>query len=58
MQSDGNFVLYGANYVPVYFVTSTQGNPGAWMVIQDDGNLVIYNQDGAVALWNTRTAGE
>ena len=28
------------------------------LVFQDDGNLVLYDTDGSVALWDSRTAGQ
>ena len=39
------------------FGTPTSGNTGVQLVLQDDGNLVIYSQDGR-ALWNTHTQGK
>jgi hypothetical protein len=53
MQSDGNFVLYGAGRV--LWNSQTNGRaPGGRIIVQGDGNLVIYRRDG-VAVWSTRT---
>ncbi|MFV0458204.1 MAG: hypothetical protein ACK5MT_05470 [Actinomycetales bacterium] len=41
MQTDGNLVAYVAGS-PVW-ASWTQGNPGAYLVLQDDENLVIYS---------------
>jgi hypothetical protein len=56
MQGDGNFCIYpnwpaGGN---ARWCSGTQGHPGAWLVVQDDGNVVIYTQ-GRHALWATGT---
>jgi hypothetical protein len=37
--------------------TRTGANPGAYLVIQDDGNLVLYAAND-VAIWETATAGQ
>ena len=47
MQSDGNFVVYGDGDI---FATNTDGHIGAFLCIQNDGNLVVYSADGQV-LW-------
>ena len=52
MQDDGNFVLYGLNGEPVW-ASNTGGFPGANLAVQDDGNMVVY-QDGQ-ALWASDT---
>ena len=54
MQPDGNLVLR-RNGVAVWH-TRTQGHPGAYLLMQPDGNAVIYSVDRK-ALWYTRTAG-
>ena len=53
MQGDGNFALYdlGGKYV---WDSGTQGNPGARLIVQDDGQLVIYRGDGS-AIWSSRS---
>lgn len=56
MQNDGNSVLYESwrgSDVPVW-ASATDGNPGASVVMQGDGNLVVYRGDG-VALWDSGT---
>ena len=53
MQLDGNFVVYDLDQTPEYAVWSTQtsGNSGAYLNVQDDGNMVIYSSTNAV-LWS------
>jgi hypothetical protein len=46
-------VLYGTDGAPIWHI-GTHGNPGAHLVLQDDGNLVVY--EGDRALWNTGPA--
>ena len=41
---------------PVW-ATRTDTNPGAYLVIQDDGNLVLYAASGD-AIWETGTVGQ
>jgi hypothetical protein len=58
MQHDGNLVLY---WTPEYsgraiYGTGTHGNPGAYLAVQDDGNLVIYSPSGR-PLWTSDTHG-
>ncbi len=54
MQNDGNLVLYvmGGRYL---WDTATGSYPGAYAVMQGDGNLVVY-QSGR-ALWDSVTGG-
>jgi hypothetical protein len=52
MQADGNFVLYGYDGVAVW-ATNTEGNPGAWLILQEGCNLVIYK--GRTPIWATNT---
>jgi len=48
MQPDGNLVMYGpAGQV---WQSGTIGNPGAFVTMQNAGNLVVYRGDG-VPLW-------
>ena len=52
MQGDGNFVAYSPTGTP-YWATGTDGHPGAWLALLDDGNLVVI--DGQNVLWQTNT---
>jgi len=53
MQQDGNLVLYhGGN---AKWSTGTNGNPGAYFIIQNDGNAVVYSKHNK-PLWTTNTA--
>lgn len=54
MQTDGNLVedVWGQ---PEWW-TGTSGNPGAYVTMQGDENLVVYSSNGT-ALWNSQTGG-
>ncbi len=52
MQPDGNLVLHGST--PATYSTKTFGNPGANLVIQDNGNLVVTSKTGA-PLWQAQS---
>ncbi len=54
MQSDGNLVQYGP--AGARWATGTDGNPGAVLRFQSDGNLVLQAVSGQV-LWTTLTYG-
>jgi hypothetical protein len=49
MQWDGNFVTYHGSHVPVW-ASGTDGQHGAYLVVQNDGNVVVYSLSGN-ALW-------
>ncbi len=52
MQTDGNFVLYNFDGKPLWS-SKTNGQNNSFLIMQDDGNLVIYKPDTAV--WATMT---
>lgn len=55
MQGDGNFVLYRAGgTVPGNHLwhSVTHGNPGAYLIVQDDGRVAIFNAAGEM-IWKT-----
>jgi hypothetical protein len=52
MQTDGNLVEHRDSQL--IWATYTQGNPGAWAIMQPDGNFVIYSKQNK-ALWHTHT---
>jgi hypothetical protein len=59
MQSDGNFVEYwSSDWPPLVsnWATGTNNHPGAFITLQDDGNLVVYS--GNTSLWASHTSGE
>jgi hypothetical protein len=56
MQLDGNLVVYAGSDpgAPAVFSSRTNGQEHAFLRVQDDGNLVIYNTGGqAVFATNT-----
>ncbi|MGW8504298.1 hypothetical protein [Streptomyces sp. CLCI03] len=66
MQADGNLVLYvqdpsGTGTRHPLWNSGTYGNPGAYALMQEDGNFVVYKKDGGPdkggALWATKTWG-
>jgi hypothetical protein len=55
MQTDGNLVSYDAANKALWS-TRTHRYPGAFLGVQDDGNVVIYAADSCRALWSIRSA--
>jgi hypothetical protein len=51
MQADGNFVLRASNGTPVYW-TGTNGYPGAYLRVENDGFVGIYSTSGLM-LWSS-----
>jgi len=51
MQTDGNFVFYNHDYTQVLWHTHTYYHPGAYLNMQNDGNLVVYDF-GNAPLWS------
>lgn len=51
MQGDGNFVLYNDSLTSAKWATNTNGNPGAYLNMQNDGNIVIYSASDS-PLWS------
>jgi hypothetical protein len=49
MTSDGDAAVAGSPYENGRWHSNTAGNPGAVLVMQDDGNLVIYRTNGSAA---------
>jgi hypothetical protein len=54
MQLDGNLVL--SFQMRAIWTSGTSGYPGARVVMQEDGNLVVYDE-GGVARWSSGTGG-
>jgi hypothetical protein len=60
MQDDGNLVLYDTSN-QARWESGTSGNPGAYLVMQNDGNVVVYRAGSTSptsdnALWETATS--
>jgi hypothetical protein len=55
LQGDSNLVLYYQGRA--IWTTNTAGRSAASLVMQSDGNLVLYNTSGA-ALWSSGTYGQ
>ncbi|MVN88807.1 hypothetical protein GO986_18875 [Deinococcus sp. HMF7620] len=55
---DGHLALYRSNGQRVW-TASTWGHPGAYLKVQDDGNVVLYEVVGGAprAIWSTNTWG-
>lgn len=56
VQGDGNVVLYDSRGQALW-ATMTNGNPGAFLAVQPDGNLVVYRKSDRRPLWYTATDG-
>lgn len=56
MQSDGNLVVYtGPGYVATWS-SGTYGNPGAYVQLQSNGDVVVYSATGSL-LWHSGQYG-
>lgn len=53
-QTDGNLVAYENNTGFAMWSSKTNGNPGATLTVQNDGNVTIKNSSGVVK-WSTNT---
>mmetsp|Transcript_55447 Transcript_55447/g.92168 ORF Transcript_55447/g.92168 Transcript_55447/m.92168 type:complete len:310 (-) Transcript_55447:239-1168(-) len=47
LQDDGNFVVYG--WSALWSAGTADGNYNRFLILQGDGNIVLYNNDGGVA---------
>ncbi len=56
-QTDGNVVLYNAASGAPVWSTGTYGQATAALIIQGDGNLVLYSAAGT-PLWSSNTSGQ
>jgi hypothetical protein len=52
MQEDGNLVIYGFSNNPIW-ASGTQGNPGSFLTVQNDRNVVIYKPNAPI--WSSGT---
>lgn len=52
MQGDGNLVLYSPDLTALW-ASGTAGYSGAFLRVQNDGNVVMYQ--GATPIWATNT---
>jgi hypothetical protein len=52
MHQDGNFVIYG--FPNAIWATNTAGRPDSTLIVQDDGNVVIY-EPRPRPVWATNT---
>lgn len=53
MQSDGNFVVYGPS--GAVWNSQTSGNPGAYLKVQDNGDIAVYNSSNS-QIYHTNTS--
>lgn len=57
MRANGQLGVFNTTDTNSVFMTPETGSPGAWLAVQDDGNVVIYSKEGR-ALWASNTAGK
>ncbi|MBZ5532066.1 MAG: hypothetical protein LAO20_11595 [Acidobacteriia bacterium] len=56
MAGDGTFFIYDYAHNVGTWGPGTSGHPGAYAILQTDGNFVVYASNG-VALWSSGTSG-
>lgn len=54
MQADGDLVNYSAPFNGVNWAAGTHKNAGSRLIVQNDGNAVIYDKNNK-AIWATKT---
>ncbi len=57
MQDDGNFVVYAPDRAVWASNTNRSGGEGHYVIVQGDGNVVMYNAFTHQAIWATGTNG-
>ncbi|MFO0737123.1 MAG: hypothetical protein U0270_14640 [Labilithrix sp.] len=57
MRANGQLGVFNTTDTNSVFMTPETGSPGAWLAVQDDGNVVIYSKEGR-AVWATGTQGK
>jgi hypothetical protein len=56
-QTDGNLVAY-LSEGPAVWASNTAGKGAGTLVLQDDGNLVLYRNSNRAVIWATNTYGK
>ncbi len=56
LQTDGNLVLYRKGSGKALWASNTDGRPGLRVIMQGDGNLVLYGP--LKPLWDSKTSGQ
>ncbi|MEW1829394.1 hypothetical protein [Streptomyces sp. NPDC088196] len=56
LQNDGNLVAYGPGYVPIWS-SGTSGRSVDCLLVQGDGNVVLYGGNNSGPIWATNTSG-
>ena len=59
LNDDGNFVIYRGEWPPAFvpvWSTNTAGNAGSKLIMQGDGNLVLYRANGSSS-WASNSQG-
>ncbi|KAF4951366.1 hypothetical protein FGADI_7564 [Fusarium gaditjirri] len=56
MQGDGNFCIYDKNGKATWHTDTAapSGDNKTYVSVQDDGELVLYKNDGATAIWSSK----
>ncbi|MGW1864000.1 hypothetical protein ACWCPS_00390 [Streptomyces mauvecolor] len=55
LQNDGNLVAYGPGYVPIWS-SGTSGRSVDCLLVQGDGNVVLYGANNSGPIWATNTS--
>lgn len=56
LQADGNFVLYNSNGEPIWHSgTEGYGALSPYVLVQDDGNVCLYDNEVEGCHWSTET---
>jgi hypothetical protein len=57
LQGDGNFVMYNADGQGIWSSGTLlyEGLSKPYIVVQDDGNVVLYDEGSGSAIWSTET---